>query len=127
MRAVDTNLLVRLLVRDVAAQVTLAENFVADGAWVSQLVLAETVWVLDAVHERTPAQIASAIELLLNHEHLALQEPEVVARALTHFRARPALGFSDCMVLEIARKAGHLPFGTFDRALTKLEGAVAVR
>ncbi len=126
MRAVDTNLLVRLLARDAAAQVTLAESFVADGAWVSQLVLAETVWVLDAVHERTPAQIASAIELLLNHEHLALQDPEVIARALTQFRARPALGFSDCMVLEIARKAGHLPLGTFDRALSKLDGAVAV-
>ena len=126
MRAVDTNLLVRLLVRDDSAQVTLAETFVAGGAWVSHLVLAETVWVLDAVHERTPAQIAAAIELLLNHEQLALQDPEVVALALVQFRARPRLGFSDCMVLEIARKAGHLPLGTFDRMLAKLEGAERV-
>jgi predicted nucleic-acid-binding protein len=126
MRAVDTNLLVRLLVRDDPAQVTLAESFVAAGAWVSHLVLAETVWVLDAVHERTPAQIAAAIELLLNHEHFALQDPEVVAQALAHFRTRPTLGFSDCMVLEIARKAGHLPLGTFDRALAKLDGAESV-
>jgi predicted nucleic-acid-binding protein len=126
MRAVDTNLLVRLLVRDDTAQVSLAEAFVAAGAWVSHLVLAETVWVLDAVHERTPAKIAAAIELLLNHDQLALQDPEVVARALEQFRARPALGFSDCMVLEIARKAGHLPLGTFDRALAKLEGSERV-
>lgn len=123
MRAVDTNLLVRLLVRDDAAQVALAEAFVAAGAWVSHLVLAETVWVLDATYERTPAQIAAAIELLLDHEQLALQDPEVVARALEQFQARPTLGFSDCMVLEIARKAGHLPVGTFDRALARLEGA----
>jgi predicted nucleic acid-binding protein len=33
------------------------------------------------------------------------------------------LGFSDCLVLEIARKAGHLPLGTFDRNLSKLDGA----
>ena len=33
------------------------------------------------------------------------------------------LGFSDCLVLEAARKAGHLPLGTFDRELGKLEGA----
>jgi predicted nucleic-acid-binding protein len=126
MRAVDTNLLVRLLVRDDPAQVLLAETFVAGGAWVSHLVLAETVWVLDAVHERTQAQVAAAIELLLNHEHFALQDPEVVAQALAQFRTRPAIGFSDCMVLEIARKAGHLPLGTFDRALAKLDGAQSV-
>lgn len=123
MRAVDTNLLVRLLVRDDPTQVRLAETFIAGGAWVSHLVLAETVWVLDAVHERTPAQIATAIALLLNHEQLALQDSDVVASALDQFRARPALGFSDCLVLEIARKAGHLPLGTFDRALARLEGA----
>src|SRR5512140_1049850 len=104
MRAIDTNLLVRLLVRDDPAQLKLAEAFVAGGAWVSHLVLAETVWVLDAVHDRTPAQIGRAIELLLNHEHLVLQDSEVVQRALVHFRARPALGFTDCLVLEIARK-----------------------
>jgi predicted nucleic-acid-binding protein len=126
MRAVDTNLLVRLLVRDDTAQVKLAESFVAGGAWVSHLVLAETVWVLDAVHERTSMQIAAAIELLLNHEHFALQDPEVVAQALAQFRTRPKIGFSDCMVLEIARKAGHLPLGTFDRALAKLDGAESV-
>jgi predicted nucleic-acid-binding protein len=76
-------------------------------------VLAATVAVLDAVHERTLAQIAAAIELLPSHEHLALQEPDVVAQALAHFRARPTLGFSDCMVLEAARKSGQLPLGTF--------------
>jgi predicted nucleic-acid-binding protein len=123
MRAVDTNLLVRLLVRDDPVRVRLAESFVAGGAWVSHLVLAETVWVLDAVHERTSAQIAAAIELLLNHEHFALQDPEVVAQALAQFRTRPTIGFSACMVLEIAGKAGHLPLGTFDRALAKLDGA----
>jgi predicted nucleic-acid-binding protein len=65
MRAVDTNLLVRLLVRDDAAQVVAAESFIENGAWVSHLVLAETLWVLDAVYERKPNQIAKAIELLV--------------------------------------------------------------
>ena len=123
MRAIDANLLLRLIVRDDAAQVAAAEEFVAAGAWVSHLVLAETVWVLDAVHERTPAQLAAAVEMLLNHANLAMQDPDVVARALEGFRSRPSLGFSDCMVLEIARKAGHLPLGTFDRGLARLEGA----
>lgn len=123
MRAVDTNLLVRLLVRDDAAQVVAAESFIENGAWVSHLVLAETLWVLDAVYERKPNQIAKAIELLLSHTQLTLQDTDVIASALDNFRARPSLGFSDCLVLEIARKAGHLPLGTFDRGLAKVDGA----
>lgn len=123
MRAVDTNLLVRLIVRDDPKQVDAAEAFIAGGAWVPQLVLAEAVWVLDAVHERSAMQLAAAVEMLLNHAQLSIQEADVVQRALTQFRARPALGFSDCLVLEVARKAGHLPLGTFDRGLSRLEGA----
>ena len=123
MRAVDTNLLVRLLVRDDAQQARAAEAFVAAGAWVSHLVLAETIWVLDANYRRTSAQIAAAVERLLAHAELTLQDADVVSAALAAFRVQPALGFSDCLVLEIARKAGHLPLGTFDRKLAKLSGA----
>jgi len=126
MRAVDTNLLVRLLVRDDEVQAVAAEVFVGSGAWVSHLVLAETIWVLDAVYRRTPAQIAKAIELLLNHTNLTLQDADAVALALNIFRSRPSLGFSDCIVLEIARKAGHLPLGTFDKRLAKLDGAMGL-
>jgi predicted nucleic-acid-binding protein len=122
MHAVDTNLLVRLIVRDDADQVNAAEAFVAKGAWVSHLVLAETLWVLDAVYHRSPAQIANAVERMLKHKELTLQDAEIVAMALGHFRSRPSLGFSDCLVLEIARKAGHLPLGTFDRNLARLGG-----
>ena len=122
MRAVDTNVLVRLVVRDSPEQVRLAESFIASGAWVSHLVLAEAMWVLDAVYDRTPEQIAGAIDMLLNHKELTVQDAEVVTAALEHFRKRPGLGFSDCLVLEIARKAGHTPLGTFDRDLAKLDG-----
>jgi predicted nucleic-acid-binding protein len=123
MRAVDTNVLVRVITRDDSRQVASADRFLAKGAWVSHLALAETTWVLAAVYERNAAEIAAAVELLLNHRELTLQDPEVVAAALDIFKERPAVGFSDCLLLEIARKAGHLPLGTFDRDLGKLDGA----
>ena len=123
MHAVDTNVLVRLLVRDDVRQVTAAERFVAKSAWVSHIVLAETLWVLDAIYHRSPVQIANAVERMLNHQQLTVQDADVVAKALKHFRGRPSLGFSDCLVLGVARKAGHLPLGTFDRNLAKLDGA----
>jgi predicted nucleic-acid-binding protein len=122
MRAVDTNVLVRLIARDQPKQAASAEAFVAKGAWVSLLALAETTWVLSAVYERRSEDIATAIDMLLSHQHLTLQDPDVVSAALAHFRKKPTLGFSDCLLLEIARKAGHLPLGTFDRDLGRLPG-----
>jgi predicted nucleic-acid-binding protein len=123
MVALDTNVLVRLITRDDAKQVAAAERAVVKGAWVSHLVLAETTWALSAAYELSAAKIAVAIEMLLNHRGLAVQDPDVVAAALESFRAKPALGFSDCLVLEIARRAGHLPLATFDKALSRLDGA----
>jgi predicted nucleic-acid-binding protein len=81
------------------------------------------MWVLGAVYNLEPAKIATAIEMLLNHQDLTVQDADAVAAALEHFRQRPALGFSDCLILEAARKAGHLPLGTFDRGLSKIAGA----
>jgi predicted nucleic-acid-binding protein len=123
MRAVDTNVLVRLIARDDPRQSAAAETFVDKGAWVSVLALAEATWVLATVYELTSKDLAKAIEMLLNHRDLVLQDAETVAEALELFRAKPALGFSDCLILQLARKAGHLPLGTFDRSLAKVEGA----
>ncbi len=123
MNAVDTNVLVRLITRDDAGQADTAEDFIGRGAWISHLVLAETTWVLSAVYELKPLAIATAIEMLLDHRQIAVQERSTVVAALAHFRSLPGLGFSDCLVLEIARQAGHLPLGTFDRKLSRLDGA----
>jgi predicted nucleic-acid-binding protein len=123
MRAVDTNVLVRLVTRDDRKQTAAAELFVSKGAWVSTLVLMEATWVLTAVYDLTHAEIATAIDMLLHHRDLTLQESDSVAAALEQYRNRPALGFSDCLILETARKAGHLPLGTLDRNLSKLDGA----
>lgn len=123
MRAVDTNVLVRMLTRDDPRQVRAADGFVAAGAWVPLLALAETMWVLTTVYERDAAEIGASVGQLLDHKDLILQDREAVAAALEIFRTRPALGFTDCLILEVARKAGHLPLGTFDRNLGKIDGA----
>jgi predicted nucleic-acid-binding protein len=123
MRAVDTNVLVRVLARDDPRHVQKADQFVAAGAWISLLALAEAIWVLTTVYERDVAEVAGSIDQLLNHKNLILQDHDVVAAALETFRSRPALGFTDCLLLEVARKAGHLPLGTFDRNLGKIDGA----
>ena len=123
MRAVDANVLVRLVTRDEPKQVAAAEAFVARGAWVPYLVLAEAIWVLGSVYELGHARLVTAVEMLLRHKDLTVENSDAVASALLHYRKKPALAFSDCLVLESARKTGHLPLGTFDRELGKLDGA----
>lgn len=122
MRAVDTNVLVRLITGDNPGQAASADIFIQKGAWVSILVLAEATWVLTAVYGLSPRDLATAIEMLLNHKDLTLHDSDVVAAALALFRSRPILGFSDCLTWQLARKAGHLPLGTLDRNLGKIEG-----
>ena len=123
MRAVDTNVLVRLMTRDDEKQVAAAEAFVANGAWVPHLAIAEATWVLASVYDRDPEAVATAVDMLLSHDHLTVQDAEVVVAAVAQFRQYPKVGFSDCLMLEIARKAGHTPLGTFDRDLGRIDGA----
>ena len=122
MRAVDTNVLVRLIVRDDPEQVDRAEAFVAQGAWVPLLVFVEACWVLDSVYGLNRTRIGSVVGMLLDHDRLTLQDEDVVRKAHSTFERGRSIGFSDCMIVEAARKAGHVPVGTFDRKMTRPDG-----
>ena len=122
MHAADTNLLVRLLTRDDAIQLTKAEAFIRDGAWVSQLVLMETTWVLSSAYDVPTDKLALAVTMLLRHDRLVLERPDVVMRALESFEKIPSVGFSDHLILAVASAAGHGPLGTFDQKLGRLNG-----
>jgi len=123
MRAADTNVLVRLLTGDDARQTAIAERFIEPTAWVSVLALAEAIWVLGKTYKLGPKELGAGAQMLLRHKNLIVQDADAMTAALESFRSRPSLGFSDCAILEIARKEGHLPLGTFDRKLGKIDGA----
>jgi len=91
MRAVDTNVLVRLMTRDDAKQAAAAESFVAHGAWVPYLAVAEATWVLASVYDREPAAIATALEMLLTWE-------KSKARSICNSRWRCWLNAAACSV-----------------------------
>lgn len=122
MRAVDTNVLLRLIVRDDADQVARAEAFLAQGAWVSLPVLVEAVWVLKSVYGLGRQRIGIVLDMLVEHDRLTLQDEDVVRRACALFARERSAGFSDCLIVEVARKAGHVPLGTFDKRMTRLDG-----
>lgn len=122
MNAVDTNVLVRLLTRDDPKQTAIAETFVAEGAWASILAIAEATWVLRRSYRRSNAELVGIVDMLLQQLQTIVQDSDLVSAALELFRSAPSVGFSDCLMLELARKNGHLPLGTFDRALGRLPG-----
>lgn len=122
MRAIDTNVLVRVVTRDDENQWRAADECIADGAWVSQIVLAETVWVLVALYGLPRPALAGVLEKLLRHVSIIVENPEIVEAALAQFKQSKTISFADCLILESARRAGRLPLATFDRNLAKLAG-----
>ena len=103
MRALDTNVLVRLVTRDDARQVVAAEDFVAPGAWVSCLVLesglgAQRTWTIFPTRPRSPLPCrCSSI-----HKDMTIQDADAVAAALATAEA-PGGDFRMHRV-EVARK-----------------------
>ena len=125
MAAVDTNVLVRLLVADDPVQTRRALTYLESRRplWVSTVVLVETVWVLTAVYGWSKAQILAMLETASNSRDFAFQSVETVRAAIAVYASGKA-DFSDCLALELARTEGHLPFATFDKATAKLPDAV---
>ena len=125
MRAVDTNVLVRALTGDDPIQSPAAEAFIKANApvWVSHITLVELIWVLDSVYGCGKPQLVEALTRIVDNKELALEDPDVVRSAIGLYQTKGKIHFEDCMILEIARKAGHLPLVTFDQALGKTEGA----
>lgn len=125
MAAVDTNVLVRLLVADDPAQTRRALAYLEARRplWISTVVLVETVWVLTAVYGWSKAQTLAMLETASNSRDFAFQSVEAVRAAITVHVSGKA-DFSDCLALELARAEGHLPFATFDKATAKLRDAL---
>lgn len=131
MIGLDTNVLVRYLAQDDARQSPLASRLVesltnADPGFVSHVVLAETVWVLESCYDADTSKIAEVIETLLRSEGLNIDRAEVVWRALREFRQR--LGdFPDVLIAELARHAGCTSTHTFDEGAARRADMTLIR
>jgi len=124
MRAVDTNVIVRIITGDTRTQAAAADSFIEGGAWVPLAAVLETAWVLAANYSFSPERVAQAIDMLLSHRNLVVEDGELVQAALAAFREKPTIQFADALILETAKRAGHLPLGTFDKKLATRKGTV---
>lgn len=116
MAALDTNVVVRLLVGDDAKQARAAEKLVAsESCTVAPSVLMECEWVLRAVYRLDPALIASSFRDLLALRHIDALDPVLAQLALRGYEA--GLDFADA--LHAAQRRDGERFVTFDRQLAR--------
>ncbi len=122
MIGLDTNVLVRFLIRDDESQhlrtVALLRRGADEGQtfFVGDVVLAEVVWVLQGRYRVAREEIAGALRGLLEAEHLTFESTDRCLRALRRFEAGRG-GFADYLIAERAADAGCTSLATFDEAL----------
>lgn len=122
MEAFDTNIIVRLCVRDDEDQYRRAEfvfrKATADaGAWISSVVLAEVAWVLRVAYKFDRATTAAAtVRRLIDTDNVHVEDEATTRAALVVFEAGPA-DFADYRILESARRRSAIPRHAFDERL----------
>ena len=131
MIAIDTNVLVRYLVRDDAEQAEAARALLEGltrerPGFVCREVSIEVVWVLERAYGFTRADIADVLLELVATDCLVFESADEVTRAVLRYR-QGGPGFSDLMILAAAYRAEAVPLYTFDARLARVEGAALVR
>lgn len=126
MTGLDTNVIVRFLLKDDAEQATLAnmvfsELTTAAPGFVCREVLVELVWVLQKIYRLPRTDIADAIEGLLGARELVVESADHVAVAVDRLRKGGA-GFADQMITLAGQGAGCRETVTFDRKAADLPG-----
>lgn len=122
MKALDTNLLVRYIVRDDLRQSRLADK-VIDGAadaeeelFIGSIALCELVWVLESCYEKSRKSIADVIDTILETACFHIEGKSEAFRALEEYREERG-DFADYLMGELNQTAGCEITLTFDKSL----------
>ena len=122
MIAVDTNILVRLLIDDASSpeQMDLAKGLLkkARQVFVPQIVQIELVWVLESAYGFDKSAVITVLKHLQQSVVFVLQQATQFDTALIHFEHHPA-DFSDYLILSVCLENKHQLF-TFDKKLARL-------
>jgi len=130
--ALDTNVLVRYLVKDDATQTALAAELIDrviaadESLFVSDIVVCETVWVLRVSYRVGRSEVAALLRQLFRARHLLFRAVDQLSRALEAYAAGKG-DFADYVIREHARAADCESVATFDTVLVRERGFVAVR
>jgi predicted nucleic acid-binding protein len=122
MLAIDTNLIVRFLVKDHPARSVKAKTLIeSENVFVSSTVVLETAWVLRGVYGYSNDQLGAALAAFGGLPRVTLEEPAVVAQALGWMKG--GVDFTDA--LHLAKSHGCKGFVSFDRKFAKAANLVS--
>jgi predicted nucleic-acid-binding protein len=114
--ALDTNVIVRLVVADDPAQLEVARRiFESDSLWLCKTVLLETEWVLRYSYDLDRTAIDGVFRKILGYPHLQAEDREAALHALTLYER--GFDFADALHLASCGEADR--FVTFDREFAK--------
>lgn len=122
MKGLDTNVLVRYLVRDDPEQTARATQLVEEGAdrderfFVASIVLCELVWVLDRAYGYERTEIATSLEGVLQTRSFFFEDKDILWQTLSDYRKGKG-GFADYLIGRLGERAGCEQTLSFDRAL----------
>lgn len=128
MIGLDTNVLVRYLVRDDEAQFRAVQALIdnvekaGDLVLVGILTLMETEWVLRSRYQLSKDRIISVLDAMLETTKLRFEDERVVESALHHWKTSGA-EFADCLIVAKYMHSGCAHVATFDRKAAALPGA----
>jgi predicted nucleic-acid-binding protein len=132
MISLDTNVLIRYVVRDEIAQYRLASELIqqsragGQAALVTLLVMLESEWVLRSAYSYSKPQIIATFVSLLESGDLQIENENVLEKAL-HLWATRAANFANCLILAQGAALGCNNMITFDKRASKLPGATLLR
>lgn len=123
MIGLDTNVLVRYIAQDDAAQspkaTRLIESLTAESpAYIGLVSLIELVWVLTGCYSSSKEDLVAVLEGLLRTKGLLVENAETVWKAVRLFKGGSA-DFADCLIECSANRAGCDYTATFDRGAAK--------
>ena len=118
--SLDTNLLVRLVLGDVPAQVEAVEKLLKSGRSfdVSDIAIFEMVYVLEKVYKQPRDIISQNVYSIINHTCINCNRKIFVA-SLPLYIDNPKLSFVDCALTKYAELNKTTPLYTFDADLAK--------
>lgn len=125
MIGLDTNVVVRFLTQDDAAQAARVNDLFErqlsahSPGYITLIVLVEVVWVLEACYQQTRSDIESLIHDLLITKQLVIEASDWVYLALKRFASGRA-DFSDALIAVVAENQGCSSVVTFDKKATSV-------
>jgi predicted nucleic-acid-binding protein len=122
--ALDTNILIRLLLDDDSQQTETVVRFIdqqlseAGPGWVAAIVIVELIWVMERTYGRSRAEISASLRNLLDAREIRIEHDVLLREAL----ALPAEGIADALIHLIGKAAGCSHTVTFDQRFARLPG-----